>query len=177
MSNPMTDPEDADAPDPRDLSDVAAPEGDYTVGYCRPPVATRFKRLVSGNPSGRPKAPKSAGKSLRDAMARYMTVVENGKKRKVRAQELIMQSLVNDAARGKPHAVKLLFSLSDRYAQNDEQDIDPANFAADDLAVIDNYLVSIQTQADSQVDAGRKDAPAPKGTDDQPADVAKHSRG
>jgi hypothetical protein len=115
-------------------------------------VATRFKPGVSGNPRGRPKAPKSAGKSLKDAMARYMTVVENGKKRKVRAQELIMQSLVNDVARGKPHAVKLLFSLADRYAQNDEQDIDPANFAADDLAVIDNYLVSIQTPADGQVD-------------------------
>jgi Family of unknown function (DUF5681) len=177
MSNPMTDPQDADAPDSRDLSDAAAPEDDCAVGYRRPPVRTRFKPGVSGNPCGRPKAPKSAGKSLKDAMARYMTVVENGKKRKVRAQELIMQSLVNDAARGKPHAVKMLFSLADRYTQNDEHDIDPASFAADDLAVINNYLVSIQAQPDSRVDAGRKDATAPEKTDDQAADVANQRRG
>jgi Family of unknown function (DUF5681) len=72
MSNPMTDPQDADAPDSRDLSDAVAPEGDCAVGYRRPPVGTRFKPGVSGNPCGRPKAPKSAGKSLKDAMARYM---------------------------------------------------------------------------------------------------------
>ena len=31
----------------------AAPE--YEVGYCKPPVGTRFKKGQSGNPSGRPK--------------------------------------------------------------------------------------------------------------------------
>ncbi len=177
MSDPKSNPQNADSPDSEDDADAGTPEGDYAVGYRRPPKESRFKPLVSGNPRGRPKAPKSAGKSLKDAMTRYITVVENGKKRKVRAQELIMQSLVKDAARGKPHAVKLLFSLADRYAQNDEQDIDPLSFAADDRAVIDNYVASIQGESDSHADAERQDATGPERTDDQPADVAKQRRG
>jgi hypothetical protein len=170
------DPPEATLPSSREDAAGAA-TGGYAVGNRRPPVASRFKPGVSGNPRGRPKAPKSAGKSLKDAMARHVTVVENGKKRKVRALELIMQSLVNDAARGKPHAVKLLFSLADRYAQNDEQKIDPASFQADDLAVINNYLASIQARSDSHADAGREDATAPEKTDGQVVAVAKQRRG
>jgi hypothetical protein len=30
-------------------------KNDYEVGYKRPPVATRFKKGQSGNPSGKPK--------------------------------------------------------------------------------------------------------------------------
>jgi hypothetical protein len=37
------------ARDPENL-----PAADYTVGYCRPPVATRFRPVRSGNPRGRP---------------------------------------------------------------------------------------------------------------------------
>ncbi len=33
---------------------AAAPRT-YTVGYCRPPVAPRFRKGVSGNPRGRPR--------------------------------------------------------------------------------------------------------------------------
>ena len=34
-------------------------DGNYFVGYCRPPEATRFKQGHSGNPKGRPKGSKN----------------------------------------------------------------------------------------------------------------------
>ncbi len=40
------------ADDPAHASTEAA---DYEVGYCRPPLATRFRPGQSGNPRGRPK--------------------------------------------------------------------------------------------------------------------------
>ena len=40
-----------DDDDPDDRGNGAS----YEIGYCRPPVATRFQPGVSGNPSGRRK--------------------------------------------------------------------------------------------------------------------------
>jgi len=110
-------------------------------------------------------------------MTRYMTVVEKGRKRKIRAQDLIILGLVNEAARGKPHAVKLLFALTDRYAQNDEQEIDPASLQADDRALIENYIVSIQAQPENHGGAGAKEATAPERASDLPPGVAKRRQG
>jgi hypothetical protein len=78
------------------------PGDDQTVGYGRPPIAARFKPGTSGNPRGRPRGVKSIGKLLEEALARRVTVQEGGRARKMRAQDIIIQGLVNEPPAGIP---------------------------------------------------------------------------
>ena len=46
------------------------PEVKYTVGYKRPPIATRFQPGGVGNPKGRPKKRKTVGQTLEETLMR-----------------------------------------------------------------------------------------------------------
>jgi hypothetical protein len=134
------------------------PDG-QTVGYARPPIDKQFKPGKSGNPAGRPKGAKSIAKLFAEALGRRVTIQENGRPRKIRMQDLIIQGLVNDAARRERRAVQLLFSLLDRYGDGREQEIEATALSSDDEAIINRYLASAQAQAqegtnDSQLSQG-----------------------
>jgi hypothetical protein len=117
--------------------------GGYTVGFGRPPLATRFKPGASGNPRGRPKGVKSLATVLDDALSRYVTVQEKGRERRMRAQDVIIHGLVNDAARRDTKAIKLLFGLMERYIGNAEGQIDRSAQSAEDKEIIERYLASL----------------------------------
>jgi hypothetical protein len=117
-----------------------SPAGDYEIGYGRPPRSTQFKPEISGNPRGRPKGMKSVAKSLDEALSRRLTIQENGRERKMSAQDVIIRGLVNDAARRNSRAVKLLFALIDRYGVTNEREIDLETLSVDDQKLIDSYL-------------------------------------
>ena len=93
---------------------------DYVVGYRRPPKATQFAAGKSGNPKGRPKGSRSVGAVLKDVLQQKIAVTENGKTRRIPALEVMLRRLVNDAMRGDPNAIRLLFSLIDRYSDSPE---------------------------------------------------------
>jgi Family of unknown function (DUF5681) len=120
-----------------DISDEP-PDG-YDVGYRKPPRTNQFRPGKSGNPRGRPKGTKNLGKVLQDALQRRVTIKENGRERKMRAQDVIISGLVNDAARRDPSAVRLIFALIDRYAAGDEREADLV-FDHEDQEIIESYL-------------------------------------
>jgi Family of unknown function (DUF5681) len=117
--------------------------GEYAVGYGRPPVATRFQPGKSGNSRGRPKGVKSIGKVLEEALSRRVTTTENGRSRRRRVQDVIIFGVANDAARRDLPSLKLLFWLIDRYGGGEERNIDLAALAAEDRAIIEQYLASM----------------------------------
>ena len=89
-----------------------AADGDYEVGYGRPPKETRFTPGKSGNPKGRPKRKRSLAADLRKEVERMVEVVENGKRRRVSVQAAVIRRLVNDAiGRGNMAAMKPLLVL------------------------------------------------------------------
>ncbi len=76
-------------------------ERDYEVGYSKPPTHSQFKKGQSGNPKGRPKGANNLANSLREAMARKLTVMENGKKRTMTVRDAVLHKLIECALNGK----------------------------------------------------------------------------
>ena len=119
------------------------PAGNYQIGFGRPPVATRFQPGQSGNPRGRPRGARSIGQMLQQALNRRVIVHENGRERRIRLQD-VMQGLVNDAARRNHNALRLLFWLLERYGQSGETAINLGELTADDSAIIERYISTLQ---------------------------------
>jgi hypothetical protein len=85
-------------------------DGDYEVGFGKPPKPTRFRKGHSGNPKGRPRGSKNASSLLDEALKEQVIVSENGRRRKVTKLEAILTQLVNKAAQGDHRAAQLLLA-------------------------------------------------------------------
>ena len=83
----------------------------YTVGYKKPPLATRFKKGRSGNPRGRLSGSKNLKTVLCDALNEPIVVTENGRRRKITKREAIIKQLVNQSATANWRAIRILLDL------------------------------------------------------------------
>lgn len=141
------------------------PPGSYTVGYRRPPAAHRFTKGTSGNPSGRRKNVKSFSELLTEGLDRRITVQENGKPRRLRMRDVIVQGLINAAARREPNALRLLFRLMEQYSDGHVQDRDITALLAEDESIIKGFLASNRELEDTPGAASannREDSPPPE---------------
>lgn len=106
-------------------SGVGGSGSNYQVGYRKPPVATRFKKGVSGNPAGRPKrkrppeapqhrsaAPGSAMRAIRQELTRDVVVQEAGASKKMSLPQAALRQLEQLAFKGSVNACKELLRLS-----------------------------------------------------------------
>ena len=81
---------------------------DYEVGYCRPPVHTRFPKGQSGNPRGGCARGKTMPEALRMALRAKVIVTENGQRKSVPRIEVAARQLANKAAAGDLSAIRLI---------------------------------------------------------------------
>jgi hypothetical protein len=93
-------------------------EEDYEVGYRKPPVATRFQKGRSGNPSGRPK--KSAqsldlGLILEGIENEEIIVVDNGKRKPMKKAEIHFRQQFTKAINGDLKTARLLVQMAEEY--------------------------------------------------------------
>ena len=86
-------------------------DGDYEVGYGKPPRHTRFVKGQSGNPRGRPCGAKNLSTLLDEALNEPVTVTENGGRRRVSKRQAIITQLVNRSATADFRAIKLLLDI------------------------------------------------------------------
>lgn len=84
----------------------------YEVGKGKPPVSTRFKAGVSGNPTGAKRGAKTDGRvTLRDLAIQSanetITVTVRGRSQKLTKKEALILAVLNDALTGTPaHRLK-----------------------------------------------------------------------
>jgi hypothetical protein len=89
----------------------------YPVGYCRPPLDTRFKTGQSGNPAGRrrqknPKGAANVAAVLAEIFNEKVTVREGETTRTMTRLEAFIRSMVNSASQGKPTAIAKIMSIA-----------------------------------------------------------------
>jgi hypothetical protein len=118
-------------------------KGDYTVGHGKPPVATRFVKGQSGNPSGRPRGKRNLATTLLAVLNELVPIIENGKRRRITKLEATFKQIVNRAASGDVAATRVLLqlfpSLEQVLAEPDDAGSDPAA----DRAVLANLITRL----------------------------------
>jgi hypothetical protein len=90
------------------------------VGYCRPPVHTRFRPGVSGNPSGRPKGNQNFSTLFRRILKEEVSLREGSAVRKVTKAEAILRGLVVGAMKGDSRSLAALLRLAEQTGHLDE---------------------------------------------------------
>jgi hypothetical protein len=73
---------------------------DERVGYGHPPKHSRFVKGQSGNPSGRPKGARSLKTIIEAELNEKVTIVVNGRSRRLTKRELAVKALVSKALKG-----------------------------------------------------------------------------
>jgi len=84
---------------------------DYVVGYGKPPVHTRFKPGLTGNPQGRPKGSKNLKTDLIEELSEMMKVTEGGQERQISKQRALIKAQVARGIKGDDRAAAKIFDL------------------------------------------------------------------
>jgi len=84
----------------------------YRVGYGKPPTHTRFQKGRSGNPFGRPRAPKSFRMLTLRLLDEEVSLTENGQQRVLSRLQVIFTQIVNKAAMGDQKFQALLLEYA-----------------------------------------------------------------
>jgi hypothetical protein len=119
-------------------------EGDYEVGYGKPPRHTRFKRGQSGNPRGRPPGAKNLSTLLNEALNELVAVTENGGRKSISKRQAAFKQLVNEAAKGNWRALKLLVDILQDIERRTEPQTAENSFSLADEKVIAQLKVRLQ---------------------------------
>ena len=93
----------------RDEDDEA--ESGYSVGYGKPPQASRFRPGQSGNPKGKPKKAKTIQDLASKMQSRKITITENGKTKKVSVLEAMLQRQISKALNGDNASFRIITTM------------------------------------------------------------------
>jgi uncharacterized protein DUF5681 len=117
-----------------------------SIGYRKPPVSTRFRPGVSGNPSGRPKGTLNVTTVLIKTVREKVVINESGQRKTVTKLEAALKQLVNKAASGELRALRQLLELAQDAESRQDSAAQRTSEPNDlDLEVMDGILKRFQS--------------------------------
>jgi hypothetical protein len=120
--------------------------GNYDVGYAKPPEHTRFRPGESGNPAGRRKGVRNLKSDVVRTLATPLKVKEGGRTRTRSTQEATLMLLREKALRGDGRSLDRMLELATRF-NNDSADSGPSQpLSSDDQATLAAYVAEITGQ-------------------------------
>lgn len=144
---------------------------DYEIGYAKPPIEGKFKKGVSGNPSGRPKRAPDIGAQIMRELESKLTINESGKRKVITKYEGVAKQLVNKALAGNLAAARLLIPYYQQaldkvpeqqriYANNSVLEL-LQQIRADDLTT-EELLFIVKASAEKEIRAELEKSMEPK---------------
>ncbi len=126
-------------PDTRKHKSESTTDKPYEVGHGKPPMHTRFKKGMSGNPKGRPKGTRNFRADVNEVLRTPVKLLSNGKTKNLSTQLAGLMRLREDALKGDAKALDRLLRLAAVY--NDAPNKAPSeNLPAADKAILDAFV-------------------------------------
>ena len=138
---------------------------DFEIGYGKPPRHTQFKPGQSGNTKGRPKGARGLKTDLREELSERVSITENGKTRKISKQQLLIKSLVAQAAKGNVRAADKILSLLMQIFGVEDERTGKTKLSLHDQALLDGLLGDVRSD---------DEAPAPDASSNGAGDGNNH---
>ena len=111
------------------------------IGYKRPPVATRWKKGQSGNPSGKKKGTPDLKSDLVAELAEIIQINEGGASRRITKQRALLKALAARGIQGDARAANLMLKLIERVLEPEQSPPPPSRpVSAEDEAILEAYL-------------------------------------
>ena len=117
-----------------------------SAGYKRPPVASRWKKGQSGNPSGRKKGSPNLRTDLHAELGEVILINESGLPRRISKQRALLKSLAARGIQGDARAASLILNLIVKLLEPEQSQVVTTTTSAEDEAILEAYLRRIQTQ-------------------------------
>lgn len=125
---------------------------DERVGYGNPPKSGRFKKGVSGNPSGRPKGARGFAPLVDEALNEATWVTVNGKRRRLSLREIGAKKMAAQIAQGDHRARAQLIEIERAQGRLDPPNESEAEVMdGNDEAVLDSYVRGLMKHGGSHV--------------------------
>lgn len=114
----------------------------YKVGFCKPPVHTRFKPGQSGNPKGRPKGTMDTHRLIDAILSQRIAATIDGVPIRISKRQAMLIRLANNATSGDINSLRLLMPhLFQIDAKKEARARAKAeNMSRSDREILDEYL-------------------------------------
>jgi len=128
-------------------------QGEYEVGYGKPPPGRRFQKGQSGNPRG-PRG-KNLPALLVAALNEPVNVTIDGKRRKITKREAVVAQLVNKSATADWRATKMLIDMLKDIEKKAgaAPPPEPPKFTAADEEVFEHFVARLRRQIAAEASA------------------------
>jgi Family of unknown function (DUF5681) len=115
---------------------------EYSVGYGRPPLATRFKKGTSGNLKGRPKGQKNLKTLIKQAMMAQISVREGSRSTKVSRLEAVVLRQLQAALKGSDRSAMAVIKMATQlgFLGDTDASLEIAHLSESDERIVEELL-------------------------------------